>query len=47
MQFAKVFLSAYAAGLFAIFGDLWCIFLHHLCFDEKEEAHEGRLTRRR
>ena len=44
VQLSEVLLSANAAGLLAVFGDLWCIFLHHLRLNEKEEAHQGGLV---
>ena len=43
MQLSEVFLSAYTVGLLAIFSDFWCIFLHHLGLNKKEEAHQGGL----
>ena len=47
MQLAEVFLSTNAVGLFAVFRDLWCIFLHHLGLDEKEKAHQSGFARMR
>ena len=43
VQLSEVLLSANTVSLLAVFGDFWCIFLHHLGLNEKEEAHQGGL----
>ena len=47
MKFSKVFLAANADILLTVLGYFRGIFLHHLGFNEKEETHQGCITRRR